>query len=166
MEKRPAHSKNIAAVAAIIVLFLAGHAMAPDESSETRMTCPGTQEVVLFDDIEACEVSPGVNFGCDCSRASNRWYYVVTIGFLPMIAGAIGHYLTSGPLRTRLLFMNAAVVAALFSQGLPMMLDGGPESARVVQLMPLLMIIHCIVVTIWFNLFGRVARARTVPVAI
>jgi hypothetical protein len=124
MQKR-AYASNLAAAVAIILLILVGHALAPAQFTETRMTCPGTDEVVLFDDIEICEMNPGISFGCSCSRGSNAWYYVITIGFLPMISGAIGYFRTFGLLRSRLLFMNAAVVAGLFAQGMPALLDGG-----------------------------------------
>jgi hypothetical protein len=157
MEKR-AYSSNLAAAAAIVLVVLAGYAVAPDEFSATRLSCPGTQEVLFFDDIETCSVNPGINFGCTCSRTSNRWYYVITIGLLPMISGAIGHFLTKGPLRTRLLFMNAAVVAGLLAQGMPRVLDADPTAAPFAQMLPVVMIIHAIVVSIWFSLFGRVAR--------
>jgi hypothetical protein len=155
---RHSYSKNLAAVAAIFLLILVGHAVAPAEFGRTRMTCPGTDDVIMFDNVEVCSMNPGMNFGCNCSRDSNRWYYVITIGLLPMIAGAIGHFLTAGPLRTRLLFMNAGVAAGLLAQGMPRMLEGGMEAATSTQMLPIVMIITCIVVTIWFNLFARMLR--------
>jgi hypothetical protein len=154
MQKR-AYSSNLVAAVAIILLIVVGHAVAPAQFGRTRMTCPGTDEVVMFDDIEICSMNPGMSFGCSCARESSRWYYVITIGFLPMISGAIGYFQTAGPTRTRLLFMNAAVVAGLFAQGMPAILGGGQEATRAVGMLPILMVIHCIVVTIWYNLFAR-----------
>jgi hypothetical protein len=156
MQKR-AYSSNLKAAAAIILIILVGHAVAPNEF-DTRMTCPGTDEVVRFNDLETCMGNPGLSFGCSCSRESSRAYYVITIGLLPMIAGAIGHFLTFGPLRSRLLFMNAAVVTGLFAQRMPALLQAGPEMVTEMRMLPILMVIQCIVVTIWFNLFARVFR--------
>jgi hypothetical protein len=93
----------------LVFLFIA----APGQNiKEAHLVCDGST-IAVFPDIRACTNDTGK---CHCERPPNQWYSLYLFGLVPVVHTIIGYVLLRGSLITRLLLLNAAVVAGFITE--------------------------------------------------
>lgn len=145
--------RNFGTAIGVVLLFVLAQFAAPNRNlKETHLTCSQSSAVVSFSDMNACTKDPRYRPGCGCAPVTNPWSTAYYWGLIPLLAGLLGYIALSGPLTTRLVFLNGAVAFA-FIAGFVFAFVKNDSAVIALPVLPLITVGYCAIVTIWFFVF-------------
>jgi hypothetical protein len=155
----------IAVSAAALALWIAS----PDPSAkEAHLLCGGHEIAAIYPDMGTCTTDPRFKAGeCGCARPQSTWYVWYSALLVPGIATVLAFIVLRGSLALRLSLLNGAIALALVLE-LFYALIHDPESAMVVPVYPIIILVFCVGATVFFSgldLLGRWWRRRNGRVA-
>ena len=148
--------RNLIGTAAVLALFFMSFVAAPDMYlQQTELSCE-SKWLGVFPDMNAC--SKVSKPGCICFRTENHWFKAYQWGLVPLMVGVVGYIALRGPLRTRLILLNTAIVCGyLVNFGRELLKE--PNALMVLPLLPFLIGAFCIAISAVF-LLTRYLHAR------